>query len=242
MKAKLILTLTVFLLGFCSMASAKVYLVSVGISDYPGTDSDLTLPANDAKTITWLYSKNTNVTYKQLLNQQATTANILKALQETFKRATANDIVVFFFSGHGYPGGFASYDGTLSYAQVRKAMAKNKCKNKMIFADACFSGKIRTPGRSSSSAIAAARKANVMLFLSSRSNETSIERRDMQNGYFTTYLQRGLRGGADANRDRIITAKELFNYVHAGVVKLSDNKQHPVMWGKFSDNMPVMVW
>ena len=105
MKAKLILTLTVFLLGFCSIASAKVYLVSVGISDYPGTDSDLTLPANDAKTITWLYSKNTNVTYKQLLNQQATTANILKALQETFKRATANDIVVFFFSGHGYPGG-----------------------------------------------------------------------------------------------------------------------------------------
>ena len=64
----------------------------------------------------------------------------------------------------------------------------------------------------------------------------------MQNGYFTTYLQRGLRGGADANRDRIITAKELFNYVHAGVVKLSNNKQHPVMWGKFSDDMPVMIW
>lgn len=242
MKAKIIFILTLFLLGVYSIASAKVYLVSVGISDYPGTDSDLTLPANDAKTISWLYSKNTDVTYKQLLNQQATAANILKALQETFKRATANDIVVFFFSGHGYPGGFAAYDAALSYDKVRKAMAKNKCRNKMIFADACYSGKIRTPGRNPNSAVAAARKANVMLFLSSRSNETSIEQRNMQNGYFTTYLQRGLRGGADANRDRIITAKELFNYVHAGVVKLSNNKQHPVMWGKFSDDMPVMIW
>ena len=27
---------------------AKVYLLSVGITDYPGNDMDLTLPANDA--------------------------------------------------------------------------------------------------------------------------------------------------------------------------------------------------
>lgn len=242
MKAKIVLTLTLFLLGLCSMSSAKVYLVSVGISDYPGTKQDLKLPVNDAKTISWLYSKNSNAIYKQLLNQQATAANILKALQETFKKAGTNDIVVFFFSGHGYPGGFSAYDKLLSYDKVRKAMAKSKCKNKMIFADACYAGKIRTPGKNSGNAIAAAQKANVMLFLSSRSDEVSIERRDMENGFFTTYLQRGLRGGADTNRDRIITAKELFNYVHAGVVKLSGDEQHPVMWGKFSDHMPVMVW
>ena len=36
---------------------AKVYLVSVGITDYPGNDMDLTLPANDAKTIANLYAK-----------------------------------------------------------------------------------------------------------------------------------------------------------------------------------------
>ena len=112
----------------------------------------------------------------------------------------------------------------------------------MIFADACFSGKIRTNSSSSQSELSDAKKANVMLFLSSRSDETSIERRDMDNGFFTTYLQKGLRGGADTNKDRIITAKELFNYVHTNVVKISNGKQHPVMWGKFSDNMPVMSW
>lgn len=242
MKDKLFILFTIFLLGICSTASAKVYLVSVGISDYPGTELDLNLPANDAKTISWLYGKNTQVTYKLLTDEQATASNILRALQETFSKATANDIVVFFFSGHGYPGGFAAYDNTISYSQIRKAMAKNKSKNKMIFADACFSGKIRTSGKKSKNDMAAARKANVMLFLSSRSNETSIERRDMKNGYFTTYLERGLRGRADADRDRVITSKELFNYVSSGVVKLSQGKQHPVMWGNFSDNMPVMIW
>ena len=56
------------------------------------------------------------------------------------------------------------------------------------------------------------------------------------------YLQKGLRGNADANRDRTITAKELFDFVSEGVIKISNGKQHPVMWGKFPDNMPVMVW
>ena len=224
-------------------AQAKVYLVSVGIADYPGTSMDLTLPAKDAQTITWLYSKNTSMQYCQLLNEEATKAKIIAAMNKVFAMAGVNDIVVFFYSGHGYPGGFCAYDGNLDYKEVRDAMARSKCKNKMIFADACYSGRIRTNGSSASpSEVAAAKKANVMLFLSSRSDETSIERKDMKNGFFTTYLQKGLRGGADANRDRVITAKELFNYVHANVVRLSRGEQHPVMWGKFPDNMPVMSW
>lgn len=220
---------------------AKVYLVSVGIADYPGYENDLTLPAKDAQTITWLYSKNTSLQYCQLLNSDATTDKIVAAMNKVYHMAGPNDIIVFFYSGHGYKGGFYVYDGELDYEKIRKAMAKSKSKNKMIFADACFSGKIRTSGASAQS-MDATKKANVMLFLSSRSNETSIERRDMENGFFTTYLQKGLRGGADANRNRVITAKELFEYVHKKVIEISEDQQHPVMWGNFSDNMPVMTW
>lgn len=224
-------------------ANAKVYLVSVGIADYPGTANDLTLPTKDAQTITWLYSKNSSLQYCQLLNSDATHAKIVAAMNKVFAMADADDIVVFFYSGHGYQGGFYVYDGYLSYEEIRKSMAKSKCKNKMIFADACFSGKMRTDTPTSSiSSVNAAKKANVMLFLSSRSDETSIERRDMQNGFFTTYLQKGLRGAADVNKDRIITARELFNYVKKNVISISNDKQHPVMWGNFSDNMPVMKW
>lgn len=132
--------------------------------------------------------------------------------------------------------------GDLRYDEVRKAMSQSKCRNKMMFVDACRSGGMRVDNTSAQSAIAAAKNANVMLFLSSRNNESSIERGDMQNGFFTTYLQKGLRGNADTNRDRTITAKELYDFVHNGVSKISGNKQHPVMWGKFCSNMPVMRW
>ncbi len=241
MKKILLIIVFFLLIPLCSFA--KVYLVSVGISDYPGTDMDLSLPAKDAQTITWVYSKNSDLHYCQLLNEKATLANIVKAMESVYAKAKENDKIVFFYSGHGYEGGFYVYDGYLGYDKIRKVMAKSDCKNKMIFADACFSGKIRTGGSSSSQTqVDDAKKANVMLFLSSRSDELSYERPGMDNGFFTTYLQKGLRGSADKNQNKIITARELFEYVHKNVKEVSRDNQHPVMWGKFSDNMPIMKW
>lgn len=228
------------LLAPCTL-KATTYLVSVGISDYPGTSLDLNLPVNDAQTITWVYSKNKDLRYCQLLNENATRANIIKAMDKVFSMAKANDVVVLYYSGHGYEGGFRVYDTNLSYNEIREAMSKTKCKNKMIFADACFSGQLRS-NNNNGRANESAKKANVMLFLSSRNDEVSIENSAMKNGFFTTYLQKGLKGAADKNEDRIITAKELFDYVHKNVIRISNNQQHPVMWGKFSDNMPVMKW
>lgn len=238
MKRFLFLFIFICLLG-CGLSAQKIYLVSVGIADYPGTQNDLTLPAKDATTIQWLYQKNKKAETVLLTNTQATRSNVLNSMERLFAKASTDDIVILFFSGHGYKGGFVGYDDRLSYQDVKQAMAKSTSKNKMIFADACFSGKMREPGRSSSSSPTSLK---VMLFLSSRDTEVSIERPSMQNGFFTTCLQRGLRGGADSNRDRIITAQELFRFVSQGVKKLSNDKQHPVMWGKFDNSMPVMIW
>lgn len=223
---------------------AKVYLVSVGVADYPGESIDLKVPSRDARTITYIYYKNLKkeLDYRQLLDDQATKENIISAMKELYAKAEENDQVVLFFSGHGYRGGFYAYDGYLGYGELRDAMAVGKCKNKMIFADACFSGKIRTDEKADTLAEANIKRSNVMLFLSSRSNEFSNERPDMKNGYFTTYLSKGLKGAADVDRDRVITAKELFDYVHKGVIELSWNVQHPVMWGNFPDDMMVMKW
>ena len=237
--------LSVFLLTLTFSANARTYLVSVGIADYSGFPTkinNLRLTTKDAQTIVDLYSKNTSVDYSILLNEKATKDRIVKAIKKVFNKASENDIVVFFFSGHGYPGGFCAYDGNIGYDEVRKAMSQSKSKNKMMFVDACRSGGMRVDNNNAQGAITAAKNANVMLFLSSRNNENSIERRDMQNGFFTTYLQKGLKGNADSNRNRVITAKELFNFVHDGVSQISGGKQHPVMWGKFDDNMTVMKW
>lgn len=238
--------LTAILLATGSLSlSAKTYLVSVGIADYsdfPTKLNNLQLTTRDARTIVELYSENTSVDYAILLNEKATKNRIIKAINKVFSRAGEDDIVVFFFSGHGYAGGFCAYDGKLSYDRIRKAMAKSRCRNKMMFVDACRSGGMRVSDSDTQTAIAASKRANVMLFLSSRTNENSIERQDMDNGFFTTFLQRGLKGNADADHNRIITAKELFDFVHNGVAGLSQGQQHPVMWGNFSDNMTVMKW
>ena len=100
--------------------NAKIYLVSVGIADYPGSSSDLTLPAKDAQTITWLYSKNSAMQYCQLLNKEATKAKIISAMNKVFSRAGLNDIVVFFYSGHGYAGGFCGADLCFQWLLRRK--------------------------------------------------------------------------------------------------------------------------
>lgn len=233
---KIFFTLCVFFAPILSGAR-NVYLVSVGVADYPGISMDLTLPANDAKAMNTLYRTNADATTILLTNKNATRQNIMTKTRNLFARAGKDDIVVFFFSGHGYPGGFVAYDEYLTYDDVRGLFSACKATNKMIFADACFAGDIREPGTSNSS-----RKEGVMLFLSSRDDETSIENPRMRNGFFTACLVRCLKGGADANRDRIITARELFEGVSAGVRDLSDNRQHPVMWGNFSNNMVVMSW
>ena len=127
-----------------AFATDKIHLVSVGIADYPGTSNDLTLPAKDAASVKWLYEKNSNAVTTILINSAATKESILSAIRSTFQCSSTDDIVVFFFSGHGYKGGFVAYDGYLSYEEVRQAMSITHCKNKMIFADACFFGKRMT--------------------------------------------------------------------------------------------------
>lgn len=152
MARLLVIALFVCLFVGVSDVHGKIYLVSVGISDYPGTDMDLSLPAQDARTIQWLYQKSKKAETLLLIDSQVTHTNVLAGMIDLYRKADADDIVVFFFSGHGYPGGFAGYDKQISYQEIRDAMAKSKSRNKMIFADACFSGGMRNdPTRRSGS-------------------------------------------------------------------------------------------
>ena len=62
---------TFILFSLAVTANAKTYLVAVGVSDYPGTDKDLRLPANDAATVQYIYSKNSNAESVLLTNSNA---------------------------------------------------------------------------------------------------------------------------------------------------------------------------
>ncbi|MBQ8047088.1 MAG: caspase family protein [Prevotella sp.] len=231
---------SLFLLLACSVVlQAKSYVVCVGISDYPGTQNDLTLPVSDAKTIKGIFESNGDAKVEIVLDEQATRQHVIATMNDLYRNATAGDAIVFFYAGHGAPTGFVCYDGLLRYDEVSQVMASYNVKRKMVWADSCFSGKAR---KKISKPMAVTAQQDVLFFLASRSDETSKEFRGWRNGLFTAYLERGLRGGADANLDRTITARELFDFVSQGVANTSRKKQHPVMWGHFDDGMPVMVW
>jgi uncharacterized caspase-like protein len=159
-------------------------------------------------------------------------------MDKLFSRATQNDAVILFFSGHGVPGGFVCFDGLLKYEAITRVMMGCSARRKIVFADACFAGK----ARKGNGGFQHSSSSDIMFFLSSRTAEKSLEKRNWKNSLFTAYLERGLRGGADVNRDRQITAKELFDFVSKGVAQKSKGKQHPVMWGKFNNDMAIMSW
>ena len=216
---------------------AKVYLVSIGIADYPDTKNDLRISDNDAKTIAKVFNATKDASVSVLVNKDATQSSLLSAMHTMFEDAGGNDAVILYFSGHGTPGAIVCHDGLLTYQHIFKMLKGCKATRKIIIADACYAGKMRTNNQQSTSY----NSQNVMLFLSSRTNETSQETR-YQNSMFTIFLERGLRGGADVNKDRRITARELYDFVHQGVIEASGNKQHPVMWGKFDNDMTVIKW
>ena len=218
---------------------AHNYVVCVGISDYPGRQNDLRVSANDAMTIQKIYAANKHANIKCLTNSEASLVSVKRAMAETFSRAGADDAVFFFFSGHGVPGGFICQDGCLRYKDVVAAMQQSKAKTKIVIADACYAGKMRSNAQHKTND--GTKDGNIMFFLSSRTTERSMET-PFANSFFTIYLERGLRGGADANRDKTITARELYDFVHNGVVKDSKDRQHPVMWGNFDKNMTIIKW
>lgn len=228
--------ITLFLSCALSILS-KTYVVCVGIADYPGKENDLRISDNDAKTIAKVFEATKDASARVLINEEATQSALLSTMHTLFAEAQKEDAILLYFSGHGTPGALFCYDGLLSYQYIFKMLKGCKATRKIIIADACFSGKMRTSKKQSNSYNA----QSVMFFLSSRTNEISLETQ-YKNSLFTIYLERGLRGGADMDGDRMITAREIFDFVYDGVVESSFKKQHPVMWGKFDNNMTVIKW
>lgn len=228
---------------FAMAMQAKTYIVSIGVNDYsrfPAKCSNLALPVNDARDFAAVYPDNGKVEKRVLLDSKATKKNILEAMDALYSKAGRGDEVILYFSGHGWEDGVCAYDGEVSFADVRKAMGKSHAKRKLIFSDSCHSGGIRRDAKKAAKAQKQAKNADVMLMMSARDNESAIENRKMRNGYFTHFLVKGLKGAADANNDKSVSAKEIFDYVHYSVKKATRGKQHPVVWGNFPVDMSLV--
>lgn len=120
---------------------ARTYIVSVGIADYPGTQNDLRVSANDAKTIAGIFNKNGKAEVDCFVNSDVTIQKVCSAMRQTFAKATSSDAIIFYFSGHGIPGGLVCYDGFLDYSSILKIMKQSKAQQKMILWMLALQGK-----------------------------------------------------------------------------------------------------
>ena len=233
-------------------------MVSVGINDYMyDKTSDLTHSIADADSMAYLFSRR-NSEIVTLHNSEATLEKIKKTVSEVFGKSTKRDIIVFFFSGHGFladngsTGGFCPYDWNqtfssgLSYDDVRSFFKGQKAFAKILIADACHSGDIRTSHKAEINETQQKMldKTQIITILSSRGNEYSFDYNNLVNGYFTTHLLEGLKGGADVNNDSLVTTGEISKYLQQHVKESftgsANDAQHPVIWGNYNNNFILM--
>jgi len=155
------------------------------------------------------------------------------------KNAGKKDSEIFiYFSGHGVPtaDGKRAYllpaDGNPNYAEnsayelntLYSNLQAIKAKQVTLFLDSCFSG----ANRDNEIILADARPVfisspvantspNLAVFSAATGAQIANSYSDYQHGLFSYYLMKGLRGDADANRDKKITQQELNAYLAENV-------------------------
>lgn len=189
---------------------------------------------------------------KLLIDEDATRDNIVTAMRTIFLRADENDVVMFYFSGHGLPGAFlpTDYDGeknTLDHNTIVSILKASKAKHKLVLADACHSGSLSTAKTPVTNSLRRyyeafeSTKGGTALLMSSRGEEYSLEDGGLRSGVFSHFLIKGLKGEADSDGNQIITIQELYDYIFVRVKKYTANTQTPTLTGSYDTRMPVAI-
>lgn len=228
------------------------YAVVVGCADYQNMDMDLRYSDDDAYRF-YAYLKSCeggglpDEHIAVLVDEAATKSNIINTMDKVFSQAGPEDMLIFFYTGHGAPGAFCpadmtdDYNSLLYHDEVKSIFKKYPAKYKICLADACFSGSIYQGAPSPAQSSAENSETSVIIMMSSAPDETSQENPKMRQGAFAYYLIKGLKGSADRNDDNIITLEELFPYVKANVLNFTGNRQTPFIEGNASRYMPIGV-
>ncbi len=190
-----------------------------------------------------------------LENEQATLDAVRTGLRNFLPRAGPADLVFFFIAGHGAPDPYAPQNlyfllsdskvadmpnTALPMDEVKQVLNQNLRAQRVIaFIDTCHSaglsgGKlVLTRGLENNLvnlyAAQLFKERGTAVLTSSDINEISHESEQWGGGHgiFTMALLEGLRGDADLNRDHLVTAGELFRYVHDRVSVATAFEQNP---------------
>ena len=191
----------------------------VGIDDYP--QAPLGGCVNDATAIAELLathgsgSPNFDTRLLSSPPDKVTRGGLREAIDRLF--ATDCDIALLYFSGHGFVrsgDGYIvtedaqSYDEGISMTDILGLANKSPARNRVIFLDCCYSGRMGTPAITDSSVAQLAEGITVLT--ASRGAEEAMERAG--GGVFTNLVLSALKGGAADLRGHV-TAGSVYAYV-----------------------------
>lgn len=236
----------------------------IGISEYQSTELNLNYADDDAFLFKQYLTKidsvpHQNITY--LVNKDATSFNILSALNDLIDSSEEGDTVYLFFAGHGDVvqkdsvenkiGFLLAHDtnkdrefygtqGVVPFEDVNKTVNEiaNKKAKIILVLDACKSGYLYLNGAQKNLEAANNTFENATKFLSCKPNELSYEstnEEDLSQGFFTYYLVLGFMGAADNMiQDFNLHYFELEMFLKTNLASATNNKQTPVIDTKAS--------
>lgn len=216
------------MLSIISIKAQKTYALITGVSNY-GVDSiNLYNTTKDVSALNTVFKKQ-NFTSVRITSKYANHDNIVKKLKGIIRIAKPNDRIIFYFSGHGTPGGFVPSDRSLfNYQELINILSKAKVSNIYCIIDACMSGSVKSISRNNFGM--GDSTPHICFITASDATEVSKESSVVGHGYFTKALLKAWRGMANKDQDKLLTLTELFNYVYNDVVYRTRNDaivQHP---------------
>ncbi|MGH9773451.1 MAG: caspase family protein [Candidatus Acidiferrales bacterium] len=232
-------------------ATGQRYAVIIGVSKYQDRRINLRYADRDAASVRdFLIDPNggrfppDHVQY--LVNENATSANIRTALLTFLTKPQANDLVFFYFAGHGAPDPrrpqnlyLLSYDTDINNMggtavpmwEIEPALERTVQGNLVSFIDACHSAGLGEglPNLSNQSWTHAGYGQKHAIITASEVNQFSQEsdRWGGGHGVFTYFLLEGMKGAADSNHDHQVTVGKLFDYVRKNVAAATNGAQSP---------------
>jgi hypothetical protein len=209
---------------------SKMWGLFVGIANYEEV-GNLTYTCGDALSIYQAFCGQGEADRRRsivLLDELARRQDVVSGLEAIAARADEDDVFVFFYSGHGgndagdgqrgdakdeRDGGdeyivcqdstSGSTAGDLVDDDLKALLDKIKCKQQLLFFDACHAGGF---------AEVIDRDGRYGCF-SSLETQTSTEAISLKNGLLTAILIKALAGDADADTDGKVTLAEVSAYV-----------------------------
>lgn len=244
--------------GSISKPSITIWAVIVGVAHYVKPSSRLNYCDDDAYKMYGFFKSPEGGAVpesriKLLIDEDATGDNIKNALSAFSKKAGKDDILMFYYSGHGTPNNLLGRDyserssGFVSHQFVKEQLENSAAKFTYCILDACHSGNVINNTKSVKAleqesnfydALKSTNKGGVFI-VSSKGVETSLETSGNRQGLFSYYFIKALKGAADYNTDQIISITEAFDYTRKKVISYSSSAQNPLISGNYNHNMPL---